>query len=163
MESFETFNLTVLCHNFVPLGMQNKNIPDKKITASSNYDGYHASNARLHLKNNGSYSYGAWCSKANKVGQWIQVELKSVSKVTAVATQSHYNYDTRVKSYSLQYSLDGIHFTDFKGGKVFTGNKDRDTVVKHDFHTPMIAKYIRLIAKSWHKLICLRMELYGCR
>lgn len=153
-------HLTVLCHNFVPLGMQNKNIPDKKITASSNYSkNYNASNARLKFTG----SYGAWCSKVNQVGQWIQVELDSVAKITAVATQSHYDSPTRVKSYSLQYSLDGIHFTDFKGGKVFTGNKDRDTVVKHDFHTPMIAKYIRLIAKSWHSHICLRMELYGCR
>ena len=159
-----TFSLsTAKCHNYVPLGMQNKKIPDNKITASSTYSKYYpASNARLHLKDKGSY-YGAWCSKVNGGGQWIQVELDSLALVTAVATQSLYDSDSRVTSYGIAYSWDGKQFTDFNRGKMFTGNKDKNTVVKHDFHRPIIAKYIKLYVMSWHSHICLRMELYGCK
>ena len=47
--------------------------------------------------------------------------------------------------------------------QVFAGNTDRHTVVSHDLANPIIAKFIRINAISWHGYICLRAEFYGCR
>ena len=46
--------------------------------------------------------------------------------------------------------------------KVFTGNSDQDTVVKHALIPPIEARYIRLIPTTWNHHISMRMELYGC-
>ena len=162
-----TFSLsTVSCHKYVPLGMQNRKIPDNKITASSMFNNSHApEQARLHYKPPiiARGYFGSWCAKYNRIGQWTQVDLSRVTKVTAVATQGRYDHNQWVTSYTLQHSLQGNRFANVEKGKVFSGNKDRHTVVKHDFSTPVIARYIRLIVKSWYNHICFRMELYGCR
>lgn len=46
--------------------------------------------------------------------------------------------------------------------KVFTANKDRDTVVYHKLTLPRKVRYIRVIPWTWHNHISMRMELYGC-
>ncbi|KAK3735291.1 hypothetical protein QZH41_003361, partial [Actinostola sp. cb2023] len=71
---------------------------------------------RLHYKPPKGKS-GAWASGRNQAGQWIQVDLGKVAKVTGIATQGRYDYSQWVTSYSLQYSLDGKIFTNYEKGK----------------------------------------------
>jgi len=68
-----------------------------------------------------------------------------------------------VTSYTLSYSFDGKAFTDYQGGKVFTGNSDYKTVVKNNIKPAIYARYIRLTPKAYHSWKMLRMELYGCK
>ncbi|KAK3750262.1 hypothetical protein QZH41_006599 [Actinostola sp. cb2023] len=103
-----------LC-NIEPLGMQSRAIPNARITASSMWDGNHApSQGRLYYKPPGG-----------KAG---------------IATQGRTNANQWVTKYKLQYSLDGKSFNNYEGGKVFAANRDRNSVVKHDIQTPIIAR-----------------------
>jgi len=150
------------CHRNKPLGMENGAIPDSRITASTYYSAsYRPSSARLHgtLSKDGH----GWCTKTNTAQDWIQVDLGKPTQVTAVATQGARSGAMWVTRYTLSYSNDGKAFTDYQGGKVFTGNFDQNTVVKKDIKPAIYARYIRLTPKAYHSWKMLRMELYGCK
>ena len=49
----------------------------------------------------------------------------------------------------------GIH-------QVFTGNNDRNTIVRHSISPMIDARFIRLHPKTWGNAISMRVELYGC-
>jgi len=97
------------------------------------------------------------------VGEWIQVDLSTVAMVEAVATQGRDDWTEWMTSYSLQYSMDGVNFEDYQQGIVLPGNSDQHTVVKNDLNITMTARFIRLLPKTYHYHMTLRLELYGCR
>ena len=84
----------------------------------------------------------------------------NIFHVTGVATQGRNFADNWITSYKIQYSTDGITFTDYNGGQVFTGNTDRNTVVRHNLNTPITARYIRFNPQSWYTWISGRFEVY---
>ena len=94
------------------LGVENGEIPDVHITASSQLDDNNrAALARLRLKKDGA-KQGGWSALYNDFGQWIQVDLGGSTRVTRVATQGKNAGDAWVVKYRLQYSEDlGITFT----------------------------------------------------
>ncbi|KAK3732650.1 hypothetical protein QZH41_010256, partial [Actinostola sp. cb2023] len=153
--------------NAQALGMQNGDIPDSRITASSfGQSLYRPEQGRLHYQGDGGFKLPAWevSPGSNRIGEWIQIDLGSVTNVTGVATQGNGQIAKQewVTSYSLQSSFDGSNFEDYQGCKSFDGNCDHNTVVKHDLEPPIRARYIRLLPKAWHYWIALRIELYGC-
>ena len=80
------------------------------MTAFFKWDKNHGtSNGRLYYKGGGGRA-GAWSSKENIKGQWLEVDLGETTKVTMVATQGRYHYDQWVKSYKVSYSKHGGHF-----------------------------------------------------
>ena len=98
----------------VSLGMEDKRIPDGAFTASSSVDDHHRpSLARLNILSDGKH-IGAWCPKAKTTNQWLQIDLGEITAVTKVATQGRYNSEGRAKTYSLSYSVDGMHWTGYK-------------------------------------------------
>ncbi|KAJ7390433.1 EGF-like repeat and discoidin I-like domain-containing protein 3 [Desmophyllum pertusum] len=92
------------------LGMQNGQIPDSAITASSsaNAVSYAPSIGRLYFLSAGSGKYGSWAAGANNVNQWFQVDMGSWTKISAVSTQGRQDSNQWVKSYSLSFSYDGV-------------------------------------------------------
>ena len=92
--------------------MENDEIPDAHITASSQLDDNNrAALARLQLKEDG-LKQGGWSALYNDFGQWIQVDLGGSTRVTRVATQGKNAGDAWVVKYRLQYREDlGINFT----------------------------------------------------
>ncbi|KAK3730962.1 hypothetical protein QZH41_007184 [Actinostola sp. cb2023] len=149
-----------LC-NIEPLGMQSGVIPDARITASSMWNGNHApAQGRLNYNPPRGKS-GSWSSRHNRVGQWIQVDLNRVTKVTGIATQGRSDANQWVKKYKLQYSSDGKTFINYEGGKVFAANKDRNSVVKHDLHNPIIARLMKLLKTNTNlRAVHNNMKLY---
>jgi len=144
--------------------MQSRAIPDSSITASSYYHVvFPPEDGRLHKES--SINPGMWSpADARRHGEWLQVDLGKVTMVTAIATQGKpHGSDEWVKSYSLKYSNNGSFFHDYFGGKVLDGNRDRNTVVKHELVPPINARYVRVYPKTWYKEASLRMELYGCK
>ena len=98
----------------VPLGMEDRRIPDSAITASSSVNSSHGpSNARLNFLNKGS-DISAWCPKSSSENQWLQIDLGEVTAVTKVATQGRYSSEDRVTTYTLSYSVDGTHWAGYK-------------------------------------------------
>ena len=47
--------------------------------------------------------------------------------------------------------------------KELSGNTDGTTVVSHDLNPPILARYIRFRPLAWHRVIAMRVELYGCQ
>lgn len=97
-----------------PLGMESGLIPNSAITASSMWSAaYGPENGRLNYKG-GTGRYGGWFAAKNDHSQWLQVNFGRETKVTGIATQGYYNKLRYVKSYTLQYSHDGIYFQQYQ-------------------------------------------------
>ena len=93
--------------------MENREISDAQITASSEWNtGHGASNARLNL----NLKSGSWSAGKNDKHQWLQVDFRNRVTITEIQTQGrekgdHYQY---VKTYSVSYSYDGNTFKSYK-------------------------------------------------
>jgi hypothetical protein len=143
--------------------MKSGAIPDARITASSMWNlNYSPARARLDIQISGAKA-SAWSARNRNVNQWLQVDMDTVTKVMHIATQGRQDTTQWVTSYSLQYSLNGTYFVDYEGGKIFPGNTDQNTIVKHALTPAIIARYIRVRPKTWYVHISMRMELYGCK
>ena len=92
------------------LGLENNEIPDSSITASSEHSNYRASQGRL-------YQQRHWVAYTNGAEQWFQVDFVNLTKVTGVAIQGngYYNYRREwVTKFKLAYSYDGVFFSGYK-------------------------------------------------
>jgi hypothetical protein len=88
--------------------MENGEILDEQITASSEYASNHgAVNARLNLRRPGNSH--AWVPRTPS-GSWLQVDFELQATVSEVVTQGRADVPQWVKSYSLSYSNNGIDF-----------------------------------------------------
>ncbi|EDO41037.1 predicted protein, partial [Nematostella vectensis] len=146
-----------------PLGMKDKSIPDKSITASSEWDANHSPDrSRLDTARQDKKT-GAWSARHNNRAQWLQIDFGKATQVTGIVTQGRNDSNQWVQGYKLEFSQDNIHFESYEGGKVLKGNSDRDSKVSHILEPAIIARYVRLRPQSWYGHISMRLELYGCR
>lgn len=90
------------------LGLENNEIPDSFITASSEYDTSRASQGRLYNQE----GWATWYIHSQQ--EWFQVEFKKWTKVTGVAIQGHPYWHRWVTEFKLSYSHDGVFFRDYK-------------------------------------------------
>ncbi|XP_044166438.1 discoidin, CUB and LCCL domain-containing protein 2-like [Acropora millepora] len=161
------------------LGMESGKILDKQITASSEWDANHtAHQGRLNFQEvvEGvvAKKSGSWSALIRDQNQWLQVDLlRQESVVTSVATQGRNKnslwgeHNQWVQSYKLQYSNNGVDFEYYKderqnSAKVFAGNNDRDSIVRHYLNPPIRARYIRFQPIAWNGHISMRVGLNGC-
>ena len=97
--------------------MKSGRIPNSAITATSILAQYYGTeHARLDTVKSGSYG-GAWIPKANDLGQWIEVDLGKITKITRIATQGCQK-GYWVKRYSLSYSVKGGPFLPYNNDQV---------------------------------------------
>lgn len=92
--------------------MENGEILDSQITASSQWDVNHGpANARLNFKATGRRT-GAWSSRRNDLNQWLQVDFENQATITQISTQGRGSCRCSqwVTSYAISYSNDGIFF-----------------------------------------------------
>ncbi|XP_014802831.1 PREDICTED: coagulation factor V isoform X1 [Calidris pugnax] len=153
----------------LPLGMENGEIKNTQITASSVktswFNTWDPSLARL----NQSGKINAWRAKLNNNQQWLQIDLLTIKKITAIATQGvkSVTAENFVKTYIILYSDQGSEWKSYTDGsssvaKVFMGNENSSGHVKHFFKPPILSRFIRIVPKTWYHGIALRVELYGC-
>lgn len=101
-----------------PLGMKSKTISDQAITASSIFDQYHGpERTRLDIVKEGLFS-GGWMPSYLNLGQWIQVDLTNITKITGVATQGLQELDNWVTKYSITFSVDEGPFLSYNENQV---------------------------------------------
>lgn len=146
------------CPRAPPLG---NNLLDSSFSASTTYSGsnYLPKTGRLNSQ------YG-WCpARTNVPNQYLQIDLKAVYVVCAVATQGHVMHGKHwTTKYNLAISIDGRTWHVYKVNstvKVFPGNSDKSSVVKHVLPMPIKARYIRFIPTAHAGWPCLRVEVYG--
>ncbi|XP_070618121.1 lactadherin isoform X1 [Erythrolamprus reginae] len=161
---------TAGCSN--PLGMKSRLISDRQIKASSVYKTWGISKMTWHphyarLDNTGKSN--AWTALTKKEGEWLQVDLQKLKKVTGIITQGarDFGHIQYVAAYKVAYSNDGKTWTFYQDNKtnkikIFQGNHDNNSHKKNMFDPPFFARFIRVFPEAWHNRITLRMELLGC-
>ncbi|XP_055012839.1 coagulation factor V, partial [Boleophthalmus pectinirostris] len=154
----------------VPLGMESRQIKDHQISASSTASSWYGgpwkpSFARLNKQG----TINAWQAMTNDLHQWLQVELPQIKKITGLVTQGAkaLGKEMYVISFSLQYSSDGLHWTDYTDdeailSKTFIANTNNSDHVRNYIYPPIFSRFIRIIPKSWKNTITMRIELLGC-
>ncbi|XP_023366144.1 neuropilin-2 [Otolemur garnettii] len=150
----------------VPLGMESGRIANEQISASSTYsDGrWTPQQSRLHGDDN------AWTPNLDSSKEYLQVDLRFLTMLTAIATQGAISRETQndyyVKSYKLEVSTNGEDWMVYRHGKnhkVFQANSDATEVVLNKLHSPLLTRFVRIRPQTWHLGIALRLELFGCR
>ncbi|XP_027042750.1 neuropilin-1-like isoform X2 [Pocillopora damicornis] len=143
------------------LGLENERISDGNITASS------VQNANTPAKNGRlNYTSGSsWCAGTSDTNPYLQIDLQTLHIICAVSTQGNSLADQWVKTYTLQLSINGSTWTDYKEAgqvKVFMGNGDRNSVVKHVVYG-LLTRYVRFLPQTYQGLVCLRTEVFGVK
>ncbi|KFQ60976.1 Coagulation factor VIII, partial [Pelecanus crispus] len=151
----------------MPLGMENRGIPDQRISASSYstnvFSSWSPSQARLNLQGRTN----AWRPKSNSPSEWLQVDFEVTKKVTAIITQGAKAVFTHmfVKEFAVSSSQNGVHWSlvlqDGKE-KIFKANQDHTSTVMNTLEPPLFARYVRVHPRQWHNHIALRIEFLGC-
>jgi len=152
-------------------------VADSQIRASSHWHNSGESYNEVHNQKHGRLfnhnGIGAWAAYRNE-NQWIEVDYLTDKTITGVATQGRHKAcpnSTKclqwVTKYAVMYKVDGGHgyqFVNNKNGskKVFNGNRDRDTVVAHNFPAPVTARYFRIMPLAWHQHTTLRFDFLTC-
>lgn len=154
------------------LGMKDRTIPDKQITASSTFRtwglgsfSWHPHLARLDQQG----KFNAWTAARNSPSEWLQIDLGAQKQVTGIITQGARDFGSiqYVAAYKVAYSNDGRNWTEYRepgaaAPRIFPGNYDNNSHKKNMFEVPFLAHYVRILPVSWHNRITLRVELLGC-
>lgn len=97
-----------------PMGLQNGRLRNHLMTASSQWDKYHAAFlARLHRRRAGKYM-GAWSARSNNRYQYLQIDFTRPSKIIKIATQGRHDADQWVTQYYITYSVNLVNFVEYK-------------------------------------------------
>ncbi|XP_019616688.1 PREDICTED: adipocyte enhancer-binding protein 1-like [Branchiostoma belcheri] len=112
----------------------------------------------------------AWCADSvNPSGQWLQVDLNSLTSVAGVITQGRgedrYSISQWVTSYKLALSSDGVvweTYSEYGQEKVFAGNTDKNTEVEHLLDPPVTARFVRFYPQTVYGHPSMRMEVLLC-
>uniref|UniRef100_A0A452IXX4 F5/8 type C domain-containing protein n=1 Tax=Gopherus agassizii TaxID=38772 RepID=A0A452IXX4_9SAUR len=126
----------------LPLGMENGEIKNAQITASSYkkswYSSWEPSLARLNQEGR----VNAWQAKVTSK------QKKKTAKSKLLNAQNVYT-EASAK----------LHWKIFF---VFVGNENSSGQVKHFLNPPIFSRFICIVPKTWNRSICLRVELFGC-
>eukprot|EP00058_Branchiostoma_floridae_P004749 XP_002590237.1 hypothetical protein BRAFLDRAFT_97397 [Branchiostoma floridae] len=141
-------------------------VEDNPANSQYNTGSCAASKARLHSQEGA----GAWCAEQFNKQQWLQVDVGAETTVAGVITQgraaSSSGHQTEwVTSYKLRFSTDGVtwstYLDKFGREKVFSGNSDQDTEVRHLLDPPVTARHVRFWPQTWNDRISMRVEVLG--
>lgn len=141
------------------LGMRNGQIDDTSITASSSYNNYIPSLARLRGKS-------SWCSGPEDVAPYIQIDLKKEKRITEIVTQGSSFLVKWVEQFMIKYWLQNnwANYSNSEGkDMIFEGNKAGGSLQTSVLQPSITTRKIRIYpTKSPFNIFCLRLELHGC-
>ncbi|XP_015755649.1 PREDICTED: retinoschisin-like, partial [Acropora digitifera] len=147
------------------LGLENNVLfPDNWLTSSSKHNANTpAKNARL------NYTAGqSWCASSSDNYPYLEIDLQILHIICAISTQGNHQADQWVKTFSLQSSTDGITWTNYTEDdqvsiKIFSGNFDKNTIVKHILYLGIVARHLRFVVGVKHGEACMRAAVFGAR
>ncbi|XP_076014518.1 uncharacterized protein LOC143007034 [Genypterus blacodes] len=137
------------------LGVEDGNITDSQLSASSSLGSFTPSKARL--KGN-----SCWMPSTSATSQWIQVNLGQARKVTGIVIQGCPQNDHWVTKFKIQHSMNGIQWFDTTDVEFFPGATDRNTIDTQLLGTPMSAHFVRIIPLEYNVQPGLRFDVLGC-
>ncbi|XP_045398198.1 discoidin, CUB and LCCL domain-containing protein 1 [Lemur catta] len=151
--------------------------PDRQIRASSSWQWVNESGEQIHwspgqarLQDQGPSWASGDSSNSHKQREWLEIDLGEKKKITGIktagSTQSNFNF--YVKSFVINFKNNNSKWRTYKGivnneEKVFQGNSNFRDTVQNNFIPPIVARYVRVVPKTWHQRIALKVELIGCQ
>ena len=100
-----------------------------------------------------------WSSQHNTVGQWYQIDNGVVDTIMGIAIKGRNDHSQRVKTFKVQYKGTSETWVDVDGGKIYTGNTDKDTRVDVIFDTPVEGRYVRIYPQTWNSHMSMRADI----
>jgi hypothetical protein len=101
----------------------------------------------------------AWSSQHNTVGQWYQIDNGVVGTIMGIAIKGRKDYPQWVKTFKVQYKGTSETWVDVDGGKIYTGNTDKDTRVDVIFDTPVEGRYVRIYPQTWNGHMSMQADI----
>ncbi|XP_047200502.1 macrophage mannose receptor 1 [Hippoglossus stenolepis] len=138
------------------LGVEDGNITDSQLSASSSIGAFTPNKARL----NGN---SCWMPSGNPTSSWIQVDLGQTRKVTGIVIQGCPHNEHWLTKFKIQHSMDGATWTDYTGdGRFLPGSTDRNTPDTQLLGSPLAAQYVRILPLDFSGQAGLRFDVLGC-
>ena len=104
-------------------------------------------------------SPAAWSAWPANYTDWYQLDNGVEARISGVAIKGRATANEWVTKFSVKSSSNGSTWVNVDGGKVFTGNTDRNTQVNVKFDTPVNTRYIRIYPKAISGYMSLRADL----
>ena len=104
-------------------------------------------------------SPAAWSAWPANYTDWYQLDNGVEARISGVAIKGRASANEWVTKFSVKSSSNGSTWVNVDGGKVFTGNTDRNTQVNVKFDTPVNTRYIRIYPKAISGYMSLRADL----
>ncbi|XP_020607862.1 lactadherin-like [Orbicella faveolata] len=128
---------------------------------------YYSVNYPYYGRLNENRGDGAWCTKTKRNRtDYLQVDMGALHTVCAVATQGEKEYTVWTTSYKVHLSTDGVTWNSYKENnveKVFAGNTDQNSIVKHSLIPVVKARFVRFYPVTHHQHPCMRVELFDLK
>ena len=103
-----------LVRSRLPLGVEDRRIPDGSFEASSSWDRNHGpKRSRLNMLRRRSRR-GAWSARHNNRRQWLQVDIGASARVIGFGTQGRQDANQWVTSFKISSSRNGLRFVYYK-------------------------------------------------
>ncbi|XP_069481771.1 contactin-associated protein-like 4 [Ambystoma mexicanum] len=139
-------------------------LPQSSFSSSSELSNSHSPGfARLNRRDEA----GGWSPLTSNTYQWLQIDLRERTEITAIATQGRYGSSDWVTSYLLMFSDTGRNWKQYRQEEniwAFSGNTNADNVVNYKLQHSMKARFLRFVPLAWNPSgrIGMRIEVYGC-
>merc|ERR1711962_1456956 len=156
------------------MGKDMTRVPDQNFWASTS-EGvwFRPSLARLdpvdktHRKVSPDHDGGAWCASSSDTGPWIAVDFGEIDEVTKIDILGQKDAELFVTSFELLYSKNCMSWETYKteDGKkevVFAGNDAHDHLHHIRLESPITARCVKLLIRTWNGKPCLRFDCIGC-
>ena len=102
----------------------------------------------------------SWSAGTNTVGEWYQIDNIRVAIISGIAIKGRKEWDQWVKKFKVKVKGVSGTWEDVDGGKIYTGNTDRDTRVDVIFDTPVEGRYVRIYPETWNGHMSMRADIY---
>ncbi|XP_065670325.1 receptor-type tyrosine-protein phosphatase S-like isoform X2 [Hydra vulgaris] len=102
-----------------------------------------------------------WCALSNDSKPYIIIELNQASAVSGINVQGDSNSDSWVTKYQIWYGV--VKYKMKNDANLYIGSKGRIFPYTINwFPSLYLAKYIKVMPKSWNNNCCMRIHVRGC-
>ncbi|XP_065670304.1 receptor-type tyrosine-protein phosphatase F-like isoform X2 [Hydra vulgaris] len=102
-----------------------------------------------------------WCALSNDSKPYIIIELNQVFAVSGINVQGDSNSDSWVTEYQVSYGI--VKYKMKNDTNLYIGSKGRIFPYTINwFPSLYLAKYIKVMPKSWNNNCCMRIHVRGC-
>lgn len=108
----------------------------------------------------------SWSPSSSDKMPYFTIDLLKDQPVFGVQIKGNPKRDEYVTSYEVMHSADGLVFSPIIDSSLlpekFRGSVDANTPALQKFSLPFEARYVKIIPKTWHEKISLRVDVIGC-